>query len=122
MIDLTLRRPGAPPSLASSCPTTSFGCPILRAFCEGWDSTNLDQVLFGRRSQLMHNRHKRPISSHSEVCEILRAARPIRLDLHQPDTPRKDENASLICASATHDGFQVAEGRHEANSCPYAAL
>ena len=28
----------------------------------------------------------------------------------------------LICASATHDGFQVGEARHEANSCRYAAL
>src|ERR1035437_3679754 len=28
----------------------------------------------------------------------------------------------LIYASATHDGFQVAEARHEANSCRYAAL
>ena len=28
----------------------------------------------------------------------------------------------LICASAMHDGFQVAETRHEANSCRYAAL
>ena len=27
-----------------------------------------------------------------------------------------------FAASATHDGFQVAEARHEANSCPYAAL
>jgi hypothetical protein len=37
----------AHPCFAFSCPNRKPGCPILRALCEGWDSTNRDQPRLG---------------------------------------------------------------------------
>jgi hypothetical protein len=54
--------------------------------------------------------YNRPISARFEVCETLHVPRLIRLNLPQPDTQRKGENASFhlrLCNA--HDGFQVSE-------------
>src|SRR5271156_628147 len=100
--------------------------PALSVLVSGWITTNalfLSQASQANvQSRRVPNRHKRPIGSHFEVCEILPLRGRSGYIFTSPILRDRTRMPTSFAASATHDGFQVAEARHEANSCSYAAL